>query len=176
MMKDYFRKLKLLWFHPAEFFEAHFNRADDKEAMRFSVLTSCLVALELGLAEAFSGGSIWIITFVTVLMLIGLPFVVTVWIYLWSAFMKLCANLMGETLPLAPVRQVVAYSVGGLVLLGLGFGLGTFLALAIFVFQVYGFEKVLRYSRWTSVVYVGLPFSMVAVLIGIFTLMFKVFK
>jgi hypothetical protein len=113
---------------------------------------------------------------VTGVMLVCLPFAVVLWVYLWSFFMGLCAVLLGETLPLEKTRSIVAYSVGGLVALGLGFGLGGVLALVMFVFQYVGFQKVLGHSRWQSAVYVGFPFSLVAVMAIIFTLMFKVFK
>ena len=79
-------------------------------------------------------------------------------------------------MPLEPVRQVVAYSVAGIALLGLGFGLGKWFCLAVFVFQVFGVEKVLKCSRWTAGVYVGLPFSLVAVLLVFVVFMFEVFK
>jgi len=35
---------------------------------------------------------------------------------------------------------------------------------------------VLGYSKWNSAVYAGFPFSIMAVLVLIFTLLFKVFK
>jgi hypothetical protein len=82
---------------------------------------------------------------------------------------------VGETLPLGSVRPVVAYSAAGLVALGVGLGVGKWLALSMFVFQLLGVEKALGCSRWTAAVYVGLPFSMVAVLAGLLTLMFKVY-
>jgi hypothetical protein len=176
MVKEYFENLRFLWSRPSEFFEERSAAEDEKEAFRFANLTGILVALELGLAEIFSGGSIINIVLVTLGMLLGMPFFVNAWIYLWSGFMKLCANLMGETLPLDPVRRVVAYSIAGIALLGLGWGLGKWLALATFVFQVFGVEKALRCSRWTAGVYVGLPSSLVAMLLLFVLFMFKVFK
>jgi hypothetical protein len=101
---------------------------------------------------------------------------VTLWIYVWAAFMKLCAALLDEDLSLEPLRRVVAFSVGGLVSLGLGYGLGKWVALVMFVFQVFGVERVQKCSRWTAAVYVGLPFSLVAVLGLLGAFMFKVFK
>jgi hypothetical protein len=59
---------------------------------------------------------------------------------------------------------------------GVGFGLGKWLLVSSFVFQFFGLEKMLRCSRWTSAVYVGLPVSLVGVLGALLTLMFKVFK
>ncbi len=176
MVKEYFDNLKLLWLHPAEFFDRDFGPEGEKNAFRFAVLTGLLVALELGVSEALTGGSPGIVAFVTAILLAGMPLAVTAWIYLWTAFVRLCIYLLGEVLPVAQVRLVVAYSLAGLVGLGLGFGLGKWLALAVFLFQVFGMEKVLSCSRWTAAVYVGLPFSMLAVLAGFFTLMFKVFK
>src|SRR6185503_10220210 len=160
MVTEYLAQLKFLWFRCPEFFETTFSRPDEKGAIRFAVLTSFLVALEIGLAEAFSGGTIWIVGLVTIVMLVGLPFAVIIWVYFWSFFIKLCGVLLGETLPVEKTRPIVAYSVGGLVALGLGFGLGGLLALVIFVFQFFGFQKVLGYSRWQSAVYVGFPFSL----------------
>lgn len=176
MIKEYFGQLRFLWTRPAEFYSQVVLQAGEKESSRFSVMTALLVAVELGLVEALSDRSIWIVALVTVLMLLAMPFVVTVWIYLWSGFVKLCANLLGETLPWEPLRRVVAYSAAGWVALGLGYGLGKWVALATILFQVIGVEKALRCSRWTAVVYVGLPFSMVVVLGGFFAFMFKVFK
>ena len=176
MGKEYFNKLKFLWLNPAEFFDQDFGPEGEKNAYRFAVLTGLLVALELGISEALSGGSRGIVAFVTVFLLAGMPLAVAVWVYLWTAFVKLCAYLLGESLPTRQVRLVVAYSLAGLIALGLGFGLGKWLALAIFLFQVFGIEKTLSCSRLTAVVFVGLPFSMLVVLAGFFTLMFKVFK
>src|SRR5579872_4191391 len=130
MAKEYFNNLRLLWFHPAEFFDQGFGPEGEKNAFRFAVLTGLLVALELGISEALTGGSLGIVTFVTVILVAGMPLAVTVWIYLWTAFVKLCAYLLGESLPARQVRLVVAYSLAGLVGLGLGFGLGKWLAMA----------------------------------------------
>ena len=176
MFKNYFQNLTELGLHPARFFERDFGPAGEKESIRFAVLTGVLVALELGISEALGGGSLGIVALVTGLTLLGMPFFVTLWIYLWAGFMKLCAYLLGENFPLQPVRQVVGFSVAGMIPLGIGFGFGKWLALASFPLQVLGVEKALRCSRWTALVYVGLPFSMLAVLGGFFFLMFKVFK
>ncbi len=176
MVQEYFRDLGFLWSRPSEFFRENYDADGENKAFRFANITGILVALELGIAEIFSGGSVTNVALVTLVMLLGMPFFVNAWIYLWSGFMKLCAYMLGEVLPLEPVRQIVAYSVAGLTLFGLGYGLGKWLALATFVFQVVGIEKVLRCSRWTAGIYVGLPFSLVAVLTGFVIFMFKVFK
>lgn len=176
MIKHYFEDLRFLWLRPADFFTRNYRPGDEKDAFRFANLTGILVALELGLAEVLSGGSLFNVLLVTVVMLLAMPFLVTAGIYLWAGFMGLCAFLVGETLPAEPVRQIVAYSVAGIALMGLGFGLGKWLCLAAFVFQVFGVEKVLKCSRWTAGVYVGLPFSLVAVLLVFIAFMFKVFK
>ncbi len=176
MLKDYFKQLRFLWTRPAEFYSQVVLQAQEKDYSRFSVLTALLCAVEWGLVEILSDHSFMTVVLFTALMLLVMPFVVTVWIYLWSGFVKLCASLLGENLPLEPLRRVVAYSAAGWVALGLGFGLGKWVALATLLFQVIGVEKALRCSRWTAVVYVGLPFSMVAVLGGFFAFMFKVFK
>jgi hypothetical protein len=176
MVQEYFQNLRFLWSRPAEFFDDNYDADGETKAFRFANITGLLVAVELGVAEIFSGGSIMNVVLVTLVMLLGMPFFVNAWIYLWSGFMKLCAYMLGEVLPLEPVRQVVAYYVAGLAFLGLGYGLGKWLALAIFVFQIFGVEKVLRCSRWTAGIYVGLPFSLVAVLTGFVIFMFKVFK
>lgn len=176
MVKEYFEKLSQLWMGPVGFFEQDSSHSSEKDALQFAVITSLLVALELGIAEALSGESLGMVALVTLLMLFGMPFLFAGWVYLWASFIKLCGNLMGENLSLQPVRRVVAYSAAGFAALGVGFGLGKWLALAVFVFQVFGIEKSLRCSRWTALIYVGLPFSLVAVLAVFFTLMFKVFK
>jgi len=176
MVRHYFENLRFLWFRPSEFFSQNYQPGDEKESFRFANLTGILVALELGLAEILAGGSKLNVVLVTVAMLLAMPFLVTAGIYLWSGFMRLCAFLVGESLPLEPVRQVVAYSIAGIALLGLGFGLGKWLFLAVFIFQFYGVEKVLKCSRWTAGIYVGLPFSLVAVLLVFVAFMFKVFK
>lgn len=176
MLTDYLSSLKLLWFHCPEFFEQTLKKPDGRSAIRFAVLTSLLVAVEIGLAEALSGGAITIVALVTIVLLAGLPFASFLFVHLWSFFMRLCGVLLGEDLSAEQLRPIVAYSLGGLVALGLGSGLGGVLALAIIVFQYVGFRKVLGYSRWQSAVYVGFPFSLVAVMGIIFTLLFKVFK
>jgi hypothetical protein len=176
MVKQYFEDLRFLWFRPAEFFGREFGVLAEKDAFRFANFTGILVALELGLVEIFSGSS-WVnVTLVMLLFLLGMPFLVNAGIYLWSGFIRLCAYLLGENLPAEPLRLVVAYSIAGIAFLGVGFGLGKWLALASFVFQVFGVEKALRCSRWTAGVYVGLPFSLVAVLTGFVIFMFKVFR
>ncbi len=176
MVKEYLENLRRIWGSPADFFSQELGFPEEKGAFQFAILTSLLVALELGVSEALSGGSLGMVALVTVLMLVALPFLITAWIYLWASFVKLCGFLMGESLPLAPIRRVVAYSAAGLAVIGVGFGLGKWLALSVFGFQVFGIEKNLRCSRWTAGVIVGLPFSLLAVLAGFFTLMFKVFK
>ncbi len=176
MIRHYFEDLRFLWLDPAQFFGRAHIPEDEKESFRFANLTGIFVALELGLAEILAGGSIVNVTLVTVVMLLAMPFLVTAGIYLWAGFMRLCAYLIGESLPLEPVRQIVAYSVAGIALMGLGFGLGKWSCLAVFVFQLFGVEKVLRCSRWTAGIYVGLPFSLVAVLLVFVAFMFKVFK
>src|SRR5579864_4764734 len=115
MAKEYFDKLKLVWFRPVEFFDQDFGPEGEKNAFRFAVLTGFLVALELGISEALSGGSPGIVAFVTVILLAGMPLAVTVWIYFWTGFVRLCAYLLGEGLPIRQVRLVVAYSLAGLV-------------------------------------------------------------
>jgi hypothetical protein len=176
MVRQYFENLRLLWLRPGEFFGRNYQPGDERESIRFANLTGVLVALELGLAEILAGGSKINVILVTVFMLLAMPFLVTAGIYLWSGFVRLCAFLVGEPLPLEPVRQVVAYSVAGIALLGLGFGLGKWFCLAVFVFQVFGIERVLKCSRWTAGIYVGLPFSLLAVLLVFVGFMFKVFK
>lgn len=176
MVRQYFENLGFLWSRPSEFFQKNYAADGENKAFRFANITGLLVAVELGVAEIFSGGSIMNVALVTLVMLLGMPFFVNAWIYLWTGFMKICAYMLGEVLPVEPIRQVVAYSVAGIALLGLGYGLGKWLALATFVFQIFGVEKVLRCSRWTAGIYVGLPFSLVAVLSGFVIFMFKVFK
>ncbi len=176
MVRHYFENLRFLWFRPGEFFSRNYQPGDEKESFRFANLTGVLVALERSLSEILAGGSKVNVVLVTLATLLAMPFLVTAGIYLWSGFMRLCAFLVGESLPLEPVRQVVAYSIAGIALLGLDFSLVIWLSLAVFVFQVFGMEKVLKCSRWTAGIYVGLPFSLVAVLLVFVALMFKVFK
>lgn len=176
MIKQYFENLKSLWLSPTYFFNRDYDLEGEKAAFRFANLTGILVALELGLAEICSGGSKINVILVTLAMLLAMPFLVNAGIYLWAGFMQLCAYLLGEALPVEPLRQVVAYSIAGIALLGLGYGLGKWLSLATFVFQVFGLEKVLKCSRWTAGILVGFPFFLVAVLLIFVAFMFKVFK
>lgn len=176
MVIQYLNQLKFLWLRPSEFFEKTVKKSDEKQASRFVLLTSLLVALELGLSEAFTGGDLRLIAFVTLLMVLFMPFVISLWVYLWSLFIRLCGQLLGEALPLEKIRPIVAYSAGGWITFGLGFGWGALFSIVMVFFQAVGFEKVLGYSRWNSRIYAGFPFSLVAVLALIFTLLFKVFK
>ncbi len=174
MVKDYFGKLWRLWSGPADFF-GETQALDKKASFRFAVMTGVFLALELGALEALSGGSKWIVALVTFLLLLGFPLLLVVGATLWVHFMRLCAYLTGESLPAEKTLPVVAYSMAGLVALGLGFGLGKWLALSVFFFQFLGVERALRCTRWMAVVYVGLPFSLAAVLFGFFTLIFKIY-
>ncbi len=176
MFNQYFTQLISLWLRPSDFYEKTVKKSDYKQASRFVTLTSFLVALELGLSEALSGGDLRIIAFVTLLLILFMPFVLWFWVSVWSLFVRLCGQLFGEELPLDKVRLIVSYSAGGWVTLLLGFGWGGLLSVVMVVFQALGFQKVLGYSKWNSVVYVGFPFSLMAVLVLIFTLLFKVFK
>jgi hypothetical protein len=135
-----------------------------------------VVALELGLSEALGGGDLRIIAFVTLVLFLVMPFVLSAWVWLWARFITLCSQLLGESLPLDKVRLVVSYSAGGWITLVLGFGWGALLSTVMVFFQALGFEKVLGYSRWNSRIYVGFPFAIMVVLVLIFTLLFKVFK
>ena len=176
MFSEYLNQLKDLWLRPSDFFEKTVKKGDDKLASRFVVRTSLLVALELGFSEALGGGDLRIIAFVTLVLVLVMPFVLSLWVLLWSLFIRLCAQLLGETLPLDKVRLIVSYSAGGWVTLVLGFGWGLLFSMIMVFFQAVGFEKVLGYSRWNSRIYAGFPFALLAMLILIFTLLFKVFK
>ena len=176
MIRHYFENLRFLWSRPSQFFGQAGLMADEKESFRFANITGILVALEKGLAEILAGGSIGNVVLVLVVMLLAMPFLVTAGIYLWASFMRLCAFLVEESLPLEPMRQVVAYSVAGIALLGLALGFWELFCVAVFVFQVLGVEKALKCSRWTAGIYVGLPFSLVGVLLLFVGFMFKVFK
>ncbi len=176
MFTEYFDQLRSLWLRPSVFFETTAKKNDEKLASRFVVRTSLLVALELGLSEALGGGDLRIIAFVTLVLVLVMPFVLAMWVSLWSRFIALCAQLLGEKVPLDKVRLVVSYSAGGWITLVLGFGWGALLSTIMVFFQALGFEKVLGYSRWSSRVYVGFPFALMLVLALIFTLLFKVFK
>lgn len=140
MIKDYFQKLWGLWSKPADFFGdvPHWDR---KESSRFAAVTGILLALELGLLEALGGGSLWIVALVTFLLLLVLPFLLVTGCYFWTHFMRLCAFLMGESLSVEKVVPVVSYSMAGLATLGLGLGLGKWLALSVFFFQFLGVEN-----------------------------------
>jgi hypothetical protein len=176
MFDQYFNQLLGLWFRPSDFYEKTVNKSDNKQASRFVVLTSFLVALELGLAEALTGGDLRIVAFVTLLLILFIPFVFWVWVHGWTWFIHICGLLLGEDFPMEKIRPIVAFSAGGWITLGLGFGWGGLLSVVIVVFQALGFQKVLGYSKWNSAVYAGFPFSIMAVLVLIFTLLFKVFK
>lgn len=176
MFKNYLRKLRLLWRHPSVFFEEAQYETDLKDAGRFAVITGLIVALEIGLFEAITAGDEKIVLVVTAGLLALMPLAVMLWIFLWAGFMKLCGLLLGNDLPTDTLRRAVAYSTGGWIPFIVGFGFGKWLALMTFVFQFFGVERGLRCSRWAAVVYVGLPFSIIAVMSGMVTLMFKVFK
>ncbi len=175
MLKDYFQKLKTIWTRTSEFYENILGRGDSSEATRFAAFTGILVALELSFAEVVNGGSMTMVALVTVMMFVFTPFLTLAWVYLWAGFIRLCGLLLGEKLPLETIQLVVAYSSAGLVTLGVGFLWGKWLALITVIFQVLGAERALKCSRRMAAVYVMLPVSMVMVLLGIFTLMFKVF-
>lgn len=175
MIRHYLQELRALCFDPSGFFARSQGRLTEKDSFRFANLTGLLIALELGLAEVLAGGSWGNVAWVTLAMFLILPFVVNAWIYVWDAFMRLCASLLGETLSPESTRYVVAYSLAGFLLVGIGFGLGKWLALATFLFQVLGLEKTLRCSRWTAGIYVLFPLSLVLVLLFFTLFMFKVF-
>jgi hypothetical protein len=176
MLKTYLRKLRLLWRHPSVFFEEVQYETNLKDAGRFAVITGLIVALEIGIFEVLSGGDLEIVAVVTAGLLVLMPLAVMLWIYGWAGFMRLCGLLLGNDLPSDSLRRAVAYSTGGWIPFIVGFGLGKWLALMTFAFQFFGVEKGLRCSRWAAAVYVGLPFSIIAVIFGMVTLMFKVFK
>ncbi len=175
MIKDYFEKLKAVWTKTPEFYESILSRDNSSDAARFAALTGVLVALELGLVEAANKGSISMVAMVVGIMLVVAPFLTLTWVYLWSAFIRLCGMLLGEKLPLKPLQLVVSYSSAGLVTLGIGIFWGKWLALIVVFFQMLGTERALKCSRKTAAVYVMLPVSLVMILLGLFTIMFKVF-
>jgi hypothetical protein len=176
MIKHYFNDLRALGTDPSAFFAQPQGRLTEKDAFRFANLTGLAIALELALVEIFSGSS-WInVVMVTAVMFLALPFLVNVWIYIWDGFLRLCAFLLGENLSTQATRYVVAYSLAGFLLIGIGFGLGKWLVLATFVLQVLGLEKTLKCSRWTAGVYVLFPLSLFLVLLGFTMFMFKVFN
>jgi len=175
MLTQYLRQLKTVLIQPSEFFFNALESSDMNDASKFAALTAILVALEVGLDEFLGGGSLGMVGLVTIIMLVGLPFATLVGIYVWAGFTKVCGYLMDVNLPMGPLRLVTAYSSAGMLALGLGFTLGKWLALVIVFYQVVGMERALKCSRITAVIYVMLPLSLVGVLVGIFTLMFKVF-
>jgi len=176
MFNQYFSRLFALWLHSSDFYGETVRKSDNKQASRFVVLTSFLVALELGLTQALTGGDLRIVAFVTLLLILFMPLVFWVWVNGWAWFIRVCGLLLGEDIPMEKIYPIVAFSAGGWITLGLGFGLGGLLSVVIVVFQALGFQKVLGYSKWNSAIYVGFPFSIMAVLVLIFTLLFKVFK
>jgi len=173
MKNDYFTRLLGLWARPSEFFSDP-SQGDPSKAVRFAAVTGALVALELGVWEALTGGSLGMVALVTFLLLVGLPLAVLAGAFLWSRFMGLCAYFLGVSLSGARCFPVVAYSMAGLAAFILGPSLGKWLALSAFLFQFLGFERSLSYSRWTALVLVGLPFSMAAVLAVFFGSIFKI--
>jgi hypothetical protein len=173
MKNGYFAKLLGIWSRPADFFSDP-SLGDPSKAVPFAAVTGACVALELGTWEALTGGSLGMVALVTGLLLAGLPLVVLAGAFLWSRFMGLCAYFLGESLPASRCFPVVAYSMAGLTAFILGPGLGKWFALSAFLFQFLGFERSLSYSRWMSLVLVGLPFSMAAVLTLFFGSIFKI--
>jgi hypothetical protein len=170
----YFSRLGSIWSRTSDFFDDP-RLGDPAQAMPFAAATGALLALELGLWEALTGGSLAMVALVTGLLLLGLPLAVLAGVVLWSRFMGLCATFLGEALPMGKVLPVTAYSTAGLAAFALGPGLGKWLVLAAFFFQFLGIEKSLPSSRWTALTLVGLPFSMAAVLAGFFTFIFKIY-
>ena len=175
MLNVYINQVKLAYTRPGRFFDEALQRGSLPKALEFAALTGVCIALELGISEAFASSSPAIVALVTFLMLIVMPVVLMAWVYVWSAFIQLCAFLLQENLPFSLLRLMVGYSSAGLLFLGLGGWFGKFLSLATIVFQVWGMERVLKCSRWTAVLFVFLPFSIFAVLVVFFSLMFKVF-
>jgi len=173
MKSDYSKKLLGIWSHPADFFSDP-SQGDPSKAVPFAAVTGALVAVELGVWEALTGGSLGMVALVTGLLLAALPLAILAGAFLWARFMGLCAYFVGENLPAARCFPVVAYSMAGLAAFVLGPGLGKWLALSAFLFQFLGFERSLSYSRWTALVLVGLPFSMAAVLVVFFGFIFKI--
>jgi hypothetical protein len=175
MIKAYFQKLFFLWRKPVDFFSTVAHEAQPQEASAFAALTAVLVSLELGLQEALSGGSPSIVAFVTLILLVGLPFVVLVCGYLWAFFIRLTGFLLGTNLPLPDLQKLVLYSSGGLAALGVAYLVGKWVALTVIVFQVIGAGEILAYSKVSSYVYILLPAAMMGVLMAVLALLFKVF-
>jgi hypothetical protein len=175
MIKAYFQKLYFLWRRPGDFFSSAARDAKPQEASTFAAMTAVLVALELGLQEALSGGTPSIVAFVTLALLVGLPFIVLVCAYLWAFFIRLTGFLLGANLPLPGLQKLALYSSGGLAALGVAYLVGKWVALAVVVFQVVGAGEFLPCSRVSSYVYILLPASMMGVLMVILALLFKVF-
>src|SRR5690348_11080896 len=120
MFRPYFDQLKLAYTDPGRFFDQALANSSQSQALRFAALTGVCIALELGISEAFASTSWAIVALVTGLTLVAMPLVLVVWVYLWAAFIQLCAFLLQEDLPFAPLRLMVGYSAAGLVFLGLG--------------------------------------------------------
>ncbi len=160
---------------PSAFYAEALERGDRKAAFRYSLVTGALVALELTAREFFSSGSTSLVLLTSLILLPALPALMAAGVHAWTWFMGLSASLLGEKLPRSPLKLVVAYSVAGFLTMGFGFTVGKWLSLGLLVFQVFGVEKMLKCSRWTAVVFVGLPFCIVGVVVLLFTLMFKVF-
>ncbi|MGH7739577.1 MAG: hypothetical protein ACREL1_05470 [bacterium] len=175
MFLDYFSQVKSAYTRPSRFLDQNLGRADLGRALRFAAITGACVALELGISEALTSSSLSIVALVTVLALILLPIVFGAWVFIWSGFIRLCAFLLQENLPASPLRLVVGYSSVGLLFLGLDGWIGKLISLITVVFQVWGMERVLRCSRWTAILFVFLPFSIFLLLLGLVSLMFKVF-
>jgi hypothetical protein len=175
MIRVYFQKLFSLWIRPVGFFSTAAFEAKPQEASTFAALTAVLVSLELGLQEALSGGTPSIVAFVTLALLVALPFAVLVCGYLWAFFIRLTGFLLGADLSLPDLQKLVLYSSGGLVALGVAYLVGKWVALAVLVFQVIGAGEVLACSKVSAYVYVLLPAAMLGVLMAVLALLFKVF-
>ncbi len=175
MIKDYFQNLIFLWTKPGPFFSSVAQESKPQAASNFAALTSILVAVLLGLQEALSGGTLSIVAFVTVALLIALPFAVLVCGYLWAAFIRLTGYLLGAQLSLDDLQKLVFYSTGGMAALALAFLIGKWGLLAVIYFEVVGSAEILACSRVSAYVYVLLPTAMLGVLGGVLALLFKVF-
>ncbi|HVM33353.1 MAG TPA: hypothetical protein VMU88_09490, partial [bacterium] len=99
MFRPYFDQLKLAYTDPGRFFDQALQTNRLSQALRFAALTGVCVALELGISEAFASTSWAIVALVSGLTLLVMPLVLVVWVYVWAAFIQLCAFLLQEDLP-----------------------------------------------------------------------------
>jgi len=125
--------------------------------------------------EMLLGGRIsWVVALAALMAMLVGPWVMEGLALLWSAYLRLAAGLLGESLDGSIATRITGFSTAGLLPLATGLPWVGWLSLVTFLYQARGLEKSLPCGRFRATLLAGFPALLVLTVWGLVTLIFKI--